>query len=449
VTAVTIWDPPLEATPEELKRRGFVARTADGAVAPAQVLNAGKFWDHKFVELAVAAKAGPLGWQTVAIEEGTAQAPAAGGVSVGAGYRGGERQPDGRPTLENEFIFVAFDSLTGGISSLIDKATGRELASPADPMGVLEYIVERPRGMSAWVINDTMLRSGVQLRSLAPHRLGPLVGSIVGQGTVAESSFTIAYTLKACSRQLEIDLSITWLQRGSAELGVPSLSLKLPLALTGARATYEIPFGSLTRPQNRGEEVPALRWADVSGAGFGGAPAGLALLNDSKYGHSLHDSTLRLRLVRSSYEPDILPEIGEHSVRVALVPHGQPLAPAELMRMADAMALPLQAVSTDTHGGNLPASASALSAAPASVVVTCIKRCEHEDALIIRLLETAGAATTATLELDPAVFGRAVWVQRCDLLEQAIDAPVELADNKATLPLCPHDIATVKIGLAN
>lgn len=70
---------------------------------------------------------------------------------------------------------------------------------------------------------------------------------------------------------------------------------------------------------NNGEEVPALQWAQVTGK-IGGKVAGCLVANDCKYEHSLQDSTLRVTLVRSSYDPDPLPEIGPQGVKLARMP---------------------------------------------------------------------------------------------------------------------------------
>ena len=93
------------------------------------------------------------------------------------------------------------------------------------------------------------------------------------------------------------------------------------MRLSDARARYEIPFGSIERQLNQGEEVPAPRWAEVSeNLRNSTRKAGLILLNDCKYGHSLDGSTLGLTLVRSSYSPDPLPEFGNLSMSMPSFP---------------------------------------------------------------------------------------------------------------------------------
>jgi alpha-mannosidase len=52
----------------------------------------------------------------------------------------------GEPVLENRFYRLTVDLKTGGISSLIDKETGRELVDKAAPWPLNTYIYEQPEG---------------------------------------------------------------------------------------------------------------------------------------------------------------------------------------------------------------------------------------------------------------------------------------------------------------
>ena len=54
------------------------------------------------------------------------------------------------------------------------------------------------------------------------------------------------------------------------------------------------------------------------------------------------------------------------------------------------------------HEGELPGRVFWASAEPASVLVTAIKTAEYSDDLIVRAVETSGAATEAVIELPVA-----------------------------------------------
>ena len=353
--------------------------------------------------------------------------------------------------MENEFLAVEFDSLTGGVTKLVDKSTGKDLADAANPLGVLELMQERGRGMSAWIIGQIQSRLyPLEVKSLERGASGPYVCSLVAKVKVGSSEVTVTYSLNAGQKWLEIQVDATWVERGTREAGTPNLRMRFPVAVVNPCGQYEVPFGAVVRSLNHGEEVPALRWADVSSQANGSsARAGLVLLNDCKYGHSLEGSILRLTLIRSSHDPDPLPEIGEHSIRMAVMPHGSTLATDELIRLGAAFNLPLAVISTDVHKGQLPAVSSAVAAVePTSVVLSSIRKAQDDDALIVHLYETAGNAVEAQVKLNAKLLGRAGEAAEVDLLERPQDTSTARITKKGFAVALPaYGIAAVKVTL--
>ena len=164
------------------------------------------------------------------------------------------------------------------------------------------------------------------------------------------------------------------------------------------------------------EEVPALQWAQVTGA-LGEAKAGLLLVNDCKHGHSLDGSVLRLTLIRSSYDPDPLPEIGHHEAHLALRPFGGDLSLLEAIDRGNALNHPLKVVSTDWHEGTLPGTGQFLSVGPGSACLSGLKKAEDAEALVVRLYNPTRRKVAAKVGL--ALEGRAVTgAQTVDLMER-------------------------------
>ena len=445
VVAVTVWD-----AEEPGKEKSFVVRTLDGRTLPAQRTAAGEYWGHRFVDLAFPASVGPLGYATYIVEAGQAPAPD-GGVKWSGEHKWEHSGVQDDFTLENEFISAAFCRRTGGLVRLLDKATGVDLAVPADPAAILEYYLERPHGGTAWVIGDIQARQcPLALEALALDLKGPHLATLVAKLKVKDSSATITYALKAGQPWLDVAVQVRWLERGGPEIGVPMLRMQFPLALAAAKGRYEIPFGSIERDLAAGEEVPALRWADIAGqAAEGRDEAGCTLLNDCKYGHSLTGSTLRLTLIRSTYDPDPLPEIGDHAIRMALVPHGRALATADLVRLGAGFNHPLLVIATDVHAGRLPAAASAVSAAPANVVISSVRQALDAGGLIFHLYETAGKAAAAKVALDPALVGEAAEAVEVDFLERpAANSSAKVARGGFSVSVPAHGIAAVKVVFA-
>jgi alpha-mannosidase len=451
IAVATVWDVASAVGTRDVNRMHFVARTAGGGAVPAQVVRGRQdYWGHESVELAFPVSVGPLGYSTCVIEEGEA-APPEGGTRCRAGFHGWERQPVGQNTLENEFLEAVFDNATGGIVKLLDKRSGRDLADPAQPLAVPEYVLEQPRGMSAWIMADPIRRiCPLEVVSLEPGLMGPYVASMAVKSRVNGSEVTLTYTLRAGQPWLEIAARIRWTEIGGKD-GTPKLLMRFPFALSGARARYEVPFGSLDRDLNGGEEVPALRWADVSGKVAGtGEAAGCALLNDGKHGHSLDGATLRLTLLRSSWDPDPFPEVGDHEARMALVSHGERPSVADLMRLGAGFNHPLQVIATDAHAGDLPPSASGIThVGPDHVVVTSVKKCEDDEGLIVRLLETAGERASAKVAVDGRLLGRPAEAVEVDLIERPLSgSTAKVLKDAFSVQVPPRGIVSVKLSFA-
>ncbi len=467
IVTATVWDPQTGRHADDLANKHYAVCTADGRRIPAQKVNQGAwYWANQFIEVAFPMSVGPLGHAVcTVVDDGTRFRPPANAYGYGRFVPqadGGVRMLDGRMgieaiavggcAMENEHLSVAFDARSGGIVSLIDKATGRELADPAHPLAVLEFIHERPGSMTAWTISDAYRRQDAEVVSLDRRHGGPWLASIIARSKVGSSEVSVTYTLKSGHPWLEIEIQTRWLEIGSAAVGIPKLAMRFPLALEEARASYEIPFGSIRRAEHDGEEVPGLRWADVTGRSpsVGGEAAGCALFNDSKYGFSLDNRTLRVTLIRSSYDPDPLPEVGEHVVRLALQPHGGARTASDLTRLGAAFNEPLQVIAAEAHDGVLPAVGATLRVEPANVVVAAVKRAEDTtDAIVVRLVELDGRAVTARVTFDPVLLGQPQGAVEVDLLERATHpSAARVEDGVVAVPIVAHAIVSLRVTLS-
>ncbi|MCG2661099.1 MAG: glycosyl hydrolase-related protein, partial [Kiritimatiellae bacterium] len=421
VVQAVIWETGLpEVT--ALKARSFCVRAPDSKLLPAQMVDSGNFWRHDRVTLAFPAAVPSLGYAQYTIVETKIPEPLTPGVrQLGkehhCGYSVWERSPEG---LENESLRVEIDPVTGGIRSLLEKKSGTELIGPAQQAPALEYLVERAHSMSSWQIQHP--GSPVEypkVRELRRSLKGPHQAAIEVDLRIHESDFTLTYELRAGDPKLYVHITGSWFQRGNAQIGVPVLNFTLPLAVTEGQARYEIPFGAIDRELNHGEEVPALQWAQVTGK-VRGRKAGCLLLNDCKSGHSLDGNTLRLMLIRGSYEPDLLPEIGRHEIHLALRPFAGELSVAEAIREGLAFNHPVRVVSTDVHKGTLPASGQFIRVAPDTVVLNAIKKAEDDEALILRLFNPTNRKVTAQIESIGKLLAPWAKAEEIDLLERPV-----------------------------
>lgn len=441
IVQATIWDDSTCGTRE----RAYVVRYADGRAVAAQVIKRGNYWGHDFVDVAFPVSVGALGYTALRIEEGRGEEL----DKVVRVYESPARydaEMPSVPAMENEYLRVEFDRATGGVRSLYDKERRKEMVAPGAALGVLEFACERARSMSAWILGDTGIREVPRdVAGIRVTQRGPYVASVETRVRVASSEVSVTYTLQAGSRLMEIAVQTLWVERGDEQRGTPVLRMRFPLALQAARARYEIPFGSIAREEDSGEEVPGLRWASVTGKN-GRARAGCAVLNDCKYGHALEGSTLTVTLIRSSYDPDPLPEMREHRMRLAVMPHGGEISVADVMRCGAAFNQALQVVNTDVHAGRLAAEAEGMRVEPGHVLVTSVRKAQDGDGLIVHVQETDGRAARARVELTRAMFGTINKVTEVDFLERAVAAgTAQRTGNGFSVEVPACGIACVKV----
>jgi alpha-mannosidase len=285
----------------------------------------------------------------------------------------------------------------------------------------------------------------MQVKQIRRTQNGPFKAAIDVDCRIEQSDFTLTYELRAGDPTLYVSVAGTWFERGTPDRGLPVLRFSLPLAAETLTSRYEIPFGSIERSFPNGEEVPALRWAQVSG-NFGGTPAGCLLLNDSKHGHSLQGNRLNLTLIRSSIDPDPLPDIGRHEIRLGIRPFVD-MPVAEAVQAGRCFNHELRVVSTDAHAGDLPDRSRFVALEPTNVVLTGLKRSEDGEALLIRVCEVAGCDTDAEIVIDGAL-GTVRKAALVDLLETPTDGEaVVQGGTRVAFRIGARSIATVRVSL--
>ena len=225
---VTLWDPDLSSFSGDAGRARYEAVFEGGRAIPAQILDRGHYWGHNFVELAVPVSVPSLGFTAFAI------APSRIATKLGEWWADGQiiatgAEPSGwRPavtcdglTMTNEHLTVELDACTGGIVSLLDKRSGVDLAVGDEPMGVLEYAVERWGGMTAWEIGDIYKRiCPLELTELSAKHRGPHVASVVAKARLDDSELTVTYSLKAGQPWVDITVEAMWLHRGNKPIRI-------------------------------------------------------------------------------------------------------------------------------------------------------------------------------------------------------------------------------------
>ncbi|MEO0940857.1 MAG: glycoside hydrolase family 38 C-terminal domain-containing protein, partial [Cyanobacteria bacterium J06642_12] len=290
-----------------------------------------------------------------------------------------------RDRLENCVVCVQLDVTTGDILQIVDKRTQRQLLSA--PAG-LQCFDDRGQYWDAWNIDpdyESKPLHEFELISMEVVEAGPLRGSVRVVRQFRQSTIVQTLRLEANNPQLFIHTQLDWQDTYTL------LKAAFPLSFSAPSATYEIPFGAIARSTVRETEidaskweVPALRWADMSGDGVG-----LAVLNDCKYGYDAKPDCLRLTLLKSPTWPHPTSDLGQHEFTYSLLPHAGDWRDTEVVRRGyELNCLPMVLGEGWDTGSLLEIDAD-------NVVLAALKRSEDNCAWIVRLYEAHGKAVEA------------------------------------------------------
>jgi len=349
--------------------------------------------------------------------------------------------------LDNGTIRISVDQSSGCITSVVEEKSGTESIAPGACGNQLQFFKDTPKQYDAWNIDPGTLDvppAVIEKVDSINYFRGP-DRTLTIQVTRHWQNSKFVQTITLDGDQVDVDNDIDWHEKHVL------LKAAFPLAVTSNFATYEIPYGAIERPTTRNNswekaqfEVPAMRWADLSGAGSDGKVRGLSLLNQDKYGYDAVGNVLRLTLLRSPTWPDADADQGHHHFHYALYPHAGTWKDALTVRHGWEYDYPLQAVVTTAHAGSLPAEHSFASVSPENVVLTAVKKAEDANGLIFRVYEWAGKETTAEFHVPPGATAATVT----NLMEQPEGDPLKIAGDVVKVPIKPYEILTIRVDYA-
>lgn len=123
----------------------------------------------------------------------------------------------------------------------------------------------------------------------------------------------------------------------------------------------------------------------------------MALLNDCKYGHDIHDNVMRLTLIKSAISPDATADQGRHVFTYSLLPHAGDWRAGGVVHEAYALNYPLLPAPLDCgpkllpwgdRAGELSDRCSLAEVSAGNVIVETVKRSEDDpEAWVFRVYE--------------------------------------------------------------
>ena len=344
----------------------------------------------------------------------------------------------GEKTLENKFLKVTFDE-NFNMVSIYDKDADREVIDTAKgPGNQLEVYEDYPRDWDAWEISNYYRRNRYTIddvTSVEPVRDGARAGFKVCRRFL-DSTVEQHIWMYEDVKKIDFETVIDWKQ--------DQLMAKVafPVTINSNRATYEVQFGTLERPTHSNTswdaakfEVCAHKYCDFAEYGYG-----VAMLNDCKYGHDIHDGVMRLTLLKSPTYPNEVADRCMHYFTYSIAPHQGDYREAGIVRMAYDLNKPMTAVTLGAQEGKLTDSYSLVSVSAPNVILETVKKAEDSDAMILRMYEAYNQKcnTIITLGFTPK------RVTLVGLMEDEIE-DVPVTGNTFKLNVKPFEIVTVKV----
>lgn len=345
----------------------------------------------------------------------------------------------GAVVLINAKLSATIDKKTGCVTSL--KGGGTEYLAAGACGNQLQTYKDLPKEYDAWNIDPGTLDGTMtpidEVDSVALLEKGPVRATVRVTRHWGSSKFVQEISLDAGADEVEVANDFDWHETHVL------LKAAFPLAATSAKATYEIPYGSIERTTERTNswekakfEVPAMRWADL-----GDEKQGVSILNDSKYGYDAAGHLLRLTLLRSPTWPDPEADRGRQRFTYAIFPHSGSWMRASTMQRGYELNDRMTGEQVFAHTGALPGAKSFASVENANVTLTAIKKAEDTNALVFRMYEWAGKASDVKLHVPAG----ATFAVESNLMEKAEGAHLGLSSDVVTVPIKPFEILTVVV----
>lgn len=378
---------------------------------------------------------------------------------------------DGLYCMENSKLKALIDS-DGLIVKLYDLVNERQLINNTIMKGGNQYVMfsDTPLNFPAW---DTELYSLNKFRYIKKSTKckiklsGPLVSSLEIEHRLSENSkIRTVISLSGINDLSEASMvkfkcDVKWNE------DYEFLKVQFPVNISADFASYETQFGITKRPThfNTSWDVAKFECCMHKFVDFSDYNYGVSIINNNKYGGSVHGNIMTLSLLRAPKYPDEKADIGHHLFEYAILPHSGPLSattvragwefnermPSELFASAEKKNELFALDSLVTISGD------------EGIILSNVKRGEDDDdvnykdglisslpkkyvgsqTLVLRVYESLGGTSKATITIGTDVKK----VVKTNLLEEEKEDVEMSSPGRFTFELRAFEIATFKVVL--
>jgi alpha-mannosidase len=320
--------------------------------------------------------------------------------------------------VDTAFWSARFDRSEGALVSLIEKRSGRELLKAPLRFFAMQDVSHAWGGENNVVFNKPFS----PLTALSPSEVGDFAGMeghegpavrVIARGDVwvtveclvgwQHTRAALRHTFYAEVPHLDIETQLYMQARRKM------LKLQIPFDLPNCKAICEVPYGVTERPTDA-TEYPYARWVRLENDSFA-----VGVANNGQNGFDVDASgVLNLSVTRGGThcawsETDVPTEksytfMDQSRIDTKFrIVAGENTA-VDLVLAAQELNHPLERFFA-YFPASLPSGASSnpapfLTVTPSTVIVSALKKAETEDALVVRLQETAGETINASVELE-------------------------------------------------
>lgn len=337
--------------------------------------------------------------------------------------------------MENDFFAIKLDE-TGALSGIYDKINDREVLSGR--ANVLEAYDDHPSDWDNWEISNYHRESMWEINDVSEisTEMDEISASVKIKRPFLHSSITQIVTIYRDMPRIDFDVEMDWHEHHVF------LKTAFPVDILSDKATFEIQYGATERPTHTNTtwdaakfEVCAQKWVDYAECGYG-----VAMMNDCKYGHDIHDGVMRLSLIKCGTYPDPMADNGYHHAKYSIMPHAGSWQEAGVANEAYVFNCPLIAAKA-AGNGKLASEYSFVHTDCPNVIVTVAKEaCDSED-IIIRAYEANGKRTKTAITLGFDVSE----VAEVNMLETEVMEKLGVCDHVFRTVFKPYEIKTFRI----
>lgn len=299
-------------------------------------------------------------------------------------------------SLENSKVKIVFDKNSGAVSSYVLKSNEKDYAKELLGRAVVcDDFANDTWGHGIFDYNIEIGQFGDGILELIEN--GPVRATVKSVVKYGNSVLKRYYSLYSGSEKLVVRTVLDFDEQ------YKSVKLSFKADVKNRKVTYSMPYGFIEKDAN-GQEEPCHAWCDICDE----TGDGLGLLNTSKYSFCSIGNDLRMMIARGcayldhygqghrDSEMEFLDK-GQQEFTYEIVPHSEKMN-AELFKMSEVLNNPLQTHQETHHDGSLPQAYSAISVDKYNIIVTSIKAAEDDNGFIMRIVETDGRETTATVD---------------------------------------------------